>query len=132
MCTLTVGLDARTIGLRPKTGGGPVIARSPLLLLLLCLPRPGFGFFSQTCEAIAAGRSTDKLADLRKSLDLDEGKVVLCDCTDPESLDTLVQQCKVVANFAGTPFADKALPVVEACTRHGTRLVPPPARMLHR
>lgn len=28
-----------------------------------------------------------------------------------------------MANFAGTPFADKALPVVEACVRHGTHYV---------
>jgi short subunit dehydrogenase-like uncharacterized protein len=39
---------------------------------------------------------------------------------DPASLDTMAASTRVIANYAGTPFIDKALPVVEACARHGT------------
>jgi hypothetical protein len=32
----------------------------------------------------------------------------------------LVASTKVLANYAGTPFIDKALPVVAACAKYGT------------
>ena len=39
---------------------------------------------------------------------------------DPDSLNTLAACTRVIANYAGTPFIDKALPVVQACVKHGT------------
>ena len=35
----------------------------------------------------------------------------------------LARECAVIANFAGTPFIDKALPVVQACAESGTNYV---------
>jgi len=47
----------------------------------------------------------------------------LCDVSDPASLDSVVQSAVCVMNFAGSPFIDKALPVVESCAKHGTHYV---------
>jgi short subunit dehydrogenase-like uncharacterized protein len=73
--------------------------------------------------AIAA-RSASKLAEIKRSLpgaaDVEE---IICDTTDAEAVDALVKRTRCVANYAGSPFYDKALPVVEACARHGTHYV---------
>ena len=47
----------------------------------------------------------------------------ILDVTDAARLDEVVRSARAVANFAGTPFLNKALPVVEACARHGTHYV---------
>ena len=70
-----------------------------------------------------AGRSESKLASLRAALGIDEAHVRIVDCYASESVEALAKECRVIANFAGTPFADKALPVVEACARHGTHYI---------
>ena len=68
---------------------------------------------------LAAGRSEQKLA----KLNVDPSCVRIVDCTDAAAVEALVKEVRVVANFAGTPFADKALPVVEACVKHGTHYI---------
>ena len=68
---------------------------------------------------LAAGRSEQKLA----KLNVDPSCVRIVDCTDTAAVEALVKEVRVVANFAGTPFADKALPVVEACVKHGTHYI---------
>jgi short subunit dehydrogenase-like uncharacterized protein len=40
--------------------------------------------------------------------------------SSPSPLQKLVASTKVLANYAGTPFIDKALPVVAACAKYGT------------
>mmetsp|Transcript_12007 Transcript_12007/g.19003 ORF Transcript_12007/g.19003 Transcript_12007/m.19003 type:complete len:424 (+) Transcript_12007:67-1338(+) len=69
-----------------------------------------------------AGRSEAKLNELCKTLD---GKIntVICDVMDPAAVERAVLTTKVVANFAGTPFADKAAAVVESCSKHGRHYV---------
>ena len=69
-----------------------------------------------------AGRNLSKLEALRTELQCpNEIPLVVADAVeDPDSLQTLAASTKVIANYAGTPFINKALPVVEACVQHGT------------
>ena len=76
--------------------------------------------YASGCSWLATGRSAQKLAELRDDLALREEQTAVCDVTDNRAVDELVKSAKVVANFAGTPFIDKALPIVDACARHGT------------
>jgi short subunit dehydrogenase-like uncharacterized protein len=70
---------------------------------------------------VVTARSAAKLEELKKLMAASpQASAVLCDVTDPESLDSVVKNSVAVVNFAGTPFIDKALPVVEACAKHGT------------
>lgn len=71
---------------------------------------------------LAAGRSESKLAEVCAQL-TNAPDVRVVDCTDAAAVEALVKECRVIANFAGTPFADKALPVVELCAKHGTHYV---------
>jgi short subunit dehydrogenase-like uncharacterized protein len=61
-------------------------------------------------------------SQLCKTLDGDINKVI-CDVSDAAAVERAVLSTKVVANFAGTPFADKAALVVEACAKHGRHYV---------
>ena len=79
--------------------------------------------YSGSGSYLVAGRSQSKMAKLRNELGLPEDCVRIVDCTDANAVESLVKECRVVANFAGTPFADKALPIVEACVKHGTHYV---------
>ena len=72
---------------------------------------------------IVAGRDEAKLRSLRTSLGLSDLTMRTVDCHDAEAVEALVKEARVVANFAGTPFIDKALPVVEACAQHGTHYI---------
>mmetsp|Transcript_58644 Transcript_58644/g.143408 ORF Transcript_58644/g.143408 Transcript_58644/m.143408 type:complete len:538 (+) Transcript_58644:197-1810(+) len=80
-----------------------------------------------------AGRNLSKLQNVRSQVyggssnSTSEGKdlqlppLIVADAVkDPESLNELAASTRVIANYAGTPFIDKALPVVEACAKHGT------------
>ena len=69
-----------------------------------------------------AGRSESKLDKLCAALGSSVDKVI-CDVKDSAQVESAVLSAKVVANFAGTPFADKAAPVVEACAKHGRHYV---------
>ena len=69
----------------------------------------------------AVARSEAKLGELRSELGLSD--TLLCDVKDQLRLEELVKDAKVVANFAGTPFVDKALPLVSLCAAHGTGYV---------
>ena len=69
-----------------------------------------------------AGRDEKKLESLRAELG-QAAKTLICDVTDAAAVEQAVLSTKVVANFAGTPFADKAALVVEACARHGRHYV---------
>mmetsp|Transcript_37397 Transcript_37397/g.120207 ORF Transcript_37397/g.120207 Transcript_37397/m.120207 type:complete len:409 (-) Transcript_37397:579-1805(-) len=70
---------------------------------------------------VVTARSAAKLEELKPLMaNSPKATAMLCDVTDPESLDSVVKNSVCVVNFAGTPFIDKALPVVEACARHGT------------
>ena len=79
--------------------------------------------YGSSVKWLATGRSLDKLQALAKELTLDSSQLAQCDVTDADSLDFMVQQATTVINFAGTPFVDKAIPVVAACARHGTSYV---------
>ena len=63
---------------------------------------------------LCAGRSQSRLDSLCSELGIGID-VRVVDCTDSEAMVALAKEVRVIANFAGTPFADKALPVVEAC-----------------
>ncbi|CAE7574757.1 unnamed protein product, partial [Symbiodinium natans] len=45
--------------------------------------------------------------------------LVKVDVTNPADLEEAAKSAKVILNYAGTPYADKGLPVVEACTNNG-------------
>ncbi|KAL3928290.1 MAG: hypothetical protein SGARI_005083, partial [Bacillariaceae sp.] len=73
-----------------------------------------------------AGRNKAKLEQIRSKI-MPSAKgdelpaIIVADAVkDPAALDEMAASTKVVANYAGTPFIDKALPVVEACAKHGT------------
>lgn len=69
-----------------------------------------------------AGRSRAKLEALAADL-TSAPPLVVADAGDAAAVDAMVAQTSVVANFAGTPFLTKALPVVEACARRGVGYV---------
>lgn len=68
------------------------------------------------------GRSVAKLEALAAALS-HKPSIVVADAGDAAAVDAMVARAKVVANFAGTPFLTKALPVVEACARRGVHYV---------
>ena len=65
-----------------------------------------------------AGRSRERLEALEAKV-----PIIVADATDAASVDAMVAQTKVLLNYAGSPYITKALPVVEACARHGTHYV---------
>ena len=70
-----------------------------------------------------AGRNQAKLESVREKICGEDSQVplIVADAVqNPNALQELAASTKVIANYAGTPFADKALPVVEACAKHGT------------
>lgn len=69
-----------------------------------------------------AGRNGTKLETVRSQIGAsDDLPIIVADAVnDPESLKGMVSSTKVLANYAGTPFIDKALPVVAACVEAGT------------
>lgn len=67
-----------------------------------------------------AGRNLAKLESVRTKIGCVEVPLIVADAGDPEALQDLAASTRVIANYAGTPFIDKALPVVEACAKHGT------------
>jgi len=68
---------------------------------------------------LSKSRSTNGIAQ-QPEKDYDIPILVADAVRDPESLQTLASSSKVIANYAGSPFMDKALPVVQACVEHGT------------
>jgi short subunit dehydrogenase-like uncharacterized protein len=79
-----------------------------------------------TLKWALAGRNRVKLEQVRSAIcgsgaSASTIPIIVADAVeDPASLQELVANTKVIANYAGTPFIDKALPVVEACAKHGT------------
>mmetsp|Transcript_14537 Transcript_14537/g.42692 ORF Transcript_14537/g.42692 Transcript_14537/m.42692 type:complete len:420 (-) Transcript_14537:496-1755(-) len=73
-----------------------------------------------------AGRNREKLDKILSGLpcsNKDNIDTFVCDVTNAEDLERVIKATRVVANFAGTPFIDKALPIVELCARHATHYV---------
>lgn len=73
-----------------------------------------------------AGRNRDKLSKLRDRVfgtsEKNSPELIVADSVQ-DSQDVLKEMTgstKVIANYAGTPFIDKALPIVEACAETGT------------
>lgn len=64
------------------------------------------------------GRDASKLARL-----LGSPSPIVCDLADASKLEELIAQTSVVANYAGSPFSDKALPIVALCAKYGTGYV---------
>ena len=69
-----------------------------------------------------AGRSRERLDAVLQETKA-EVPIIVADATDAASDDAMVAQTKVLLNYAGSPYITKALPVVEACARHGTHYV---------
>lgn len=65
-----------------------------------------------------AGRNQQKLEDLQKLCNV-QPDIIIADSNDQASVDAMVQNAKVVLNFAG-PFAKYAEPVIAACAKLGT------------
>lgn len=65
-----------------------------------------------------AGRSKDRLAQLRSSLAVD-WPVLIADAQDEESLERLARAARVVVSTVG-PYARHGLPLVRACAAAGT------------
>ena len=70
-----------------------------------------------------AGRNREKLESLAKEIGADDVPLLVADANDADAVAAMVGDAKAVANFAGTPFLTKALPVVEACGRLGPHYV---------
>lgn len=67
-----------------------------------------------------AGRNRAKLEGVVSTLpDSSSIDLLICDVSDLIALERVVLSTHVIANFAGTPFIDKALPVVELCAKNG-------------
>jgi short subunit dehydrogenase-like uncharacterized protein len=76
-----------------------------------------------TLKWALAGRNRAKLEQVRSAICGPTAAVpiIVADAVlDPALLQELAANAKVIANYAGAPFIDKALPVVEACAKHGT------------
>jgi short subunit dehydrogenase-like uncharacterized protein len=70
-----------------------------------------------------AGRNRDKLAQVRTQICGANSQVplIVADAVQHfEKLEEMAASTKVIANYAGTPFIDKGLPLVEACAKQGT------------
>ena len=65
-----------------------------------------------------AGRDLGKLERLKTEL-ATEVPLLKVDVKNDSELQEICKKAKVLLNFAGTPYADKALPVVEACVSSG-------------
>lgn len=72
-----------------------------------------------------AGRSLSKLKSLQEELPASAKSVPLLevDVKSVEALQEMAKGAKVVANFAGSPYSDKGLPVVAACAETGCSYV---------
>jgi len=75
-----------------------------------------------------AARDASKLARVMAEVQInvpaaERATEIVCDTCDAEAVDALVRRTRVVINYAGSPFIDKALPVVEACAKLGTSYV---------
>eukprot|EP00434_Breviolum_minutum_P021494 symbB.v1.2.018967.t1/scaffold1530.1/size113418/3 len=68
-----------------------------------------------------AGRDIAKLEAVRDTLPeaAKETPLLKVDVKNEGDLQEMAKQAKVILNFAGTPYADKALPVVNACVTNG-------------
>lgn len=69
-----------------------------------------------------AGRSRDKLEQLRMALGVPDLALIVADAADAKALDVLAAQASVVLSTAG-PFARYGSELVAACVRHGTHYV---------
>ena len=78
--------------------------------------------YKHVAWAVAA-RNASKAKQHLADIGADNVKVLTADALDPASVQGVVQRTRTIANFAGTPFLDKALPVVMACARYGTHYV---------
>lgn len=65
-----------------------------------------------------AGRSQKKLEELQQACK-SKPDIIIADSDNPASVESMVQNTKVVLNFAG-PFAKYAEPVISACAKWGT------------
>lgn len=102
----------------------PVVAVTQMLQLAAAyLARQYPRQTSSNVKWALAGRSEDKLEQLCKRLADTNIDTIVCDVNDAEAVESVVKSTKVVANFAGTPFADKAALVVESCARNGCHYV---------
>lgn len=68
-----------------------------------------------------AGRDLAKLEAVRQDLPQGAKEIPLLkvDVKNVEELQEVAKKAKVILNFAGSPYADKALPVVDACASNG-------------
>lgn len=68
-----------------------------------------------------AGRDLQKLEGIKGELPevAKEVPLLKVDVKKIEELKEIAKKAKVILNFAGSPYADKALPVVEACASNG-------------
>jgi short subunit dehydrogenase-like uncharacterized protein len=77
-----------------------------------------------TIQYALAGRNQAKLEGLRERICGPDSPVpclVIDAVQDSQhALDALAASTRVMCNYAGSPFCDKALPLVQACATHGT------------
>ena len=78
--------------------------------------------YSSTLKWALAGRNAAKLEALRGELGVDM-PIIVADASDVDAVASMVSNARVIANFAGTPFIDKALPIVKCCVESGTHYV---------
>jgi len=75
-----------------------------------------------------AGRSEKKVKEAMEEVkeitghDLSRIPIIIADVNDPESLDNMAKQARVILNLVG-PYTLYAPPVIEACIAHGTHHV---------
>lgn len=76
--------------------------------------RPGIG---NSINVAIAGRDAQKLHAIKESCAI-KPAIIIADSTQPETIDAMVKQTKVVLSFAG-PFALYGEPVIAACAKWG-------------
>lgn len=69
-----------------------------------------------------AGRSKSKLEQVKEQADWPQLNIVIADSSQPQTVDHMVAQTKVLLSTAG-PFALYGTPVVQACIKHKTHYV---------
>eukprot|EP00933_Yihiella_yeosuensis_P080938 TRINITY_DN94458_c0_g1_i1.p1 TRINITY_DN94458_c0_g1~~TRINITY_DN94458_c0_g1_i1.p1 ORF type:complete len:420 (-),score=79.61 TRINITY_DN94458_c0_g1_i1:173-1324(-) len=72
-----------------------------------------------------AGRSMERLEAFKKELPESAQKIPLLevDVRNETQLAEMAKAAKVIVNYAGTPYSDKALPVVAACASTGCHYI---------
>lgn len=69
-----------------------------------------------------AGRNEEKLNQVKQDLDNSDLAIIIADSEDPETLEKMSAQCKVIISTVG-PYIKYGEPLIKACAENGTDYV---------